>query len=90
MKKFQRERMALCPVLSQLLYDLRKSGSFSQQEFAEILDLSVRSYSNDENGHSLCSTGTTLRALNRLDDPAPVIRHCVDLLDASRRSFSDS
>lgn len=90
MKKSERERSALCPYLAPLLYDLRKSESYSQEKFAELLDLSIRSYSNDEHGKSLCSTTTILRILDRFDDPKPIIRRCVELLDDSRLSHSDS
>ena len=90
MKKSERERAVLCPFLGPYLYDLRKSESRSQEKFAELLDLSIRSYANDERGKSLCSTTTILRVLDRIDDPKPVIRRCVELLDASRASDSDS
>ena len=90
MKKSERERSALCPFLGPFLYDLRKSESCSQEKFAEILDLSIRSYANDEHGKSLCSTSTILRVLDRIKDPKDVIHHCVELLDASRSAHSDS
>lgn len=53
MKKSERERAVLCPFLGPFLYDLRKSESRSQEKFAELLDLSIRSYANDERGKSL-------------------------------------
>lgn len=90
MKKTERERFALCPYFASLLYDLRTSESQSQEKFAEILILSIRSYSNEERGHSLCSTTTLLRVLDRMEDPRPVIRRCVELLDASKLADPNS
>lgn len=90
MKKSERERSALCPYLAPLMYSLRKSESHSQEKFAELLDLSLRCYSDDERGKSLCSTTTLLRFLDRIDDPKSVIHRCVELLDASRNSDSDA
>ena len=90
MKKTERERFALCPYFASLLYDLRTTESQSQEKFAEILNLSIRSYSNEERGHSLCSTTTLLRVLDRMEDPRPVIRRCVELRDAAKLTDPNS
>ena len=90
MKKSQRERSALGFYLSKLLYDFRTSNGYSHQEFAEILDLSLRCYVNDEHGLSLCSMTTMLRFLSIMKHPMPVVHHCVYLLDAARDADPDS
>jgi transcriptional regulator with XRE-family HTH domain len=89
MKKSQRDKAVLCPFLAPLLRSMRRAEDLSQEEFAEILDISARGYSNEERGRSLGSSPTILRLLNRLDDPRPVIRRCVELLDDARLADPD-
>lgn len=46
----------LCPILSSYLKKARRASLFTQEQMADQLGISVRSYANLEHGRSLCST----------------------------------
>ncbi len=90
MKKTERERFALCPYFASLLYDLRTSESQSQEKFAEILILSIRSYSNEERGAFPLFHHDAPSRPRPDGGSSPCYCCCVELLDASKLADPNS
>lgn len=89
MDKIAKDKSVLRPYISALMYAIRNSLNYTQQEFSEVLKIDPRSYSDLELGKMLCSVPTLIRFLHHHDDPLSVILKCEDLLRKEEKTSNE-